>query len=489
MRRRWWVLVPFGLAFALAAIAGCFKLVGPPTTGNERDEIACADGRDNDLDGRRDCQDEDCLMAGHCGEYIPNTEVRGPENTFDRCSDGIDNDGDGQFDCGDRDCQGIMELCCQAEVDNATCSNGVDDDGNGFADCQDFSCRNNDYVTVCDGELDCTDGLDNDGDGPRDCGDPDCADHPDCRPIPEADCGNGIDDDGDGSIDCFDPGCYTDPRCLGPEDNEEFCRDGNSNDGDPYVDCDDFDCAGTDACSMRPDPTSENEGGEGQECDNGIDDDGDGFIDCADFSCTRADRGALPSAIEWCAERTETTYARCTDGRDNDGNGFRDCDDFSCRFVQVAHGSDVCETNEECAPGESCTNFACQRPCELGCLPGTQCDPASQVCIQSCVSDSDCDPGEICHQAKCLAVRSPCHEVPVLDGRTTIRGDADVVRNANRDVHVRLAIAACTDGIDNEGDDFTDCEDWECNHHPRLRDDEGERLLCRSPTGRALVCP
>ena len=127
------------LALALA-LPGCFTLVGPPSTGNERDEIACADGRDNDQDGRVDCQDEDCLMGGFCGEQIPNTEVRGPEDTYDRCVDGIDNDLDGQFDCGDRECQSIMELCCLTEVDDASCSNGLDDDGNGFADCADFSC-------------------------------------------------------------------------------------------------------------------------------------------------------------------------------------------------------------------------------------------------------------------------------------------------------------------------------------------------------------
>ena len=48
------------------------------------------------------------------------------------CADGVDNDGDGRADCEDGDCsQGCVE---------ADCADGVDDDMDGFEDCADEDC-------------------------------------------------------------------------------------------------------------------------------------------------------------------------------------------------------------------------------------------------------------------------------------------------------------------------------------------------------------
>ena len=78
------------IVLALTA-GGCFTLDfdgdgvidRPPPAGYETDELSCANGRDDDQDGRIDCQDSDCLMNGHCGEQIPLTPPLGVENTFE----------------------------------------------------------------------------------------------------------------------------------------------------------------------------------------------------------------------------------------------------------------------------------------------------------------------------------------------------------------------------------------------------------------------
>ena len=62
----------------------------PPPPSNE---TQCADGLDEDLDGKTDCADSDCNGVGIC-EF-------GSELT---CNDSQDNDADGASDCADSDC-------------------------------------------------------------------------------------------------------------------------------------------------------------------------------------------------------------------------------------------------------------------------------------------------------------------------------------------------------------------------------------------------
>jgi hypothetical protein len=58
-------------------------------------EMSCSNGKDDDCDGKLDCNDPDCRKPGSCG-CTPN-EVK--------CHDGVDEDCDGDSDCADRDCQ------------------------------------------------------------------------------------------------------------------------------------------------------------------------------------------------------------------------------------------------------------------------------------------------------------------------------------------------------------------------------------------------
>jgi hypothetical protein len=58
----------------------------------------CFDGKDNDHDGKSDCNDPDCQIYGMC------RNVGGHEHGR-QCFDGIDNDHDGKKDCADSDCR------------------------------------------------------------------------------------------------------------------------------------------------------------------------------------------------------------------------------------------------------------------------------------------------------------------------------------------------------------------------------------------------
>ena len=58
----------------------------------------CFDGKDNDNDGKSDCDDPDCQFYGRCRRRHGKTTER-------RCFDGQDNDHDGKTDCQDEDCR------------------------------------------------------------------------------------------------------------------------------------------------------------------------------------------------------------------------------------------------------------------------------------------------------------------------------------------------------------------------------------------------
>jgi hypothetical protein len=169
---------------------GCIELDGS-CAAHEAD---CADGEDNDRDGAVDCADPDCAQADGC-RYEP-VEI---------CGDAVDNDGDGLIDCADPD-------CAAACVPEEQCANGIDDDGDGLIDCADRRCAGE---GACASDVErCHDGVDNDGDGMIDCADPDCADSPLCVAIgPTETCAPGIDGDGDGLAGCADPDCRSHPSC------------------------------------------------------------------------------------------------------------------------------------------------------------------------------------------------------------------------------------------------------------------------------------
>jgi len=96
-----------------------------------RDEFAfpaaqCADGIDDDWDGKIDLADPGCSDAVDASEHTASWA----------CDDGYDNDGDGLADAGfDPGCPGP-----NAMPENPVCDDGIDNDGDGFVDFADPQC-------------------------------------------------------------------------------------------------------------------------------------------------------------------------------------------------------------------------------------------------------------------------------------------------------------------------------------------------------------
>ena len=127
-------------------------------------ENNCVDGIDADGDGQTDCADADCAALTIC---IP-----------EDCDNGIDDNGDLNLDCTDNDCK-TAEVCF--------CSDDEDNDGDTRTDCADADCA---AQQICLAKIEnCSDGIDNgddvDADGTVrtplvDCADPDCVAAPNC---------------------------------------------------------------------------------------------------------------------------------------------------------------------------------------------------------------------------------------------------------------------------------------------------------------------
>lgn len=227
----------------------------------------CFNGRDDDHDGRADCDDPDCQKDVRSKFYCKKTE------TGRECFDGKDNDGDGHKDCSDQDCLNNPAVRARCRSSHNTgvnretghlCFNGIDDDHDGRADCDDWDCKRDPRARAhcmhTETGAECFNGRDDDRDGKKDCADPDCQRDPraktHCHLHAKKEngklCFNGIDDDHDGKPDCKDPDCMRDPRARAhcTETGRE-CFDGKDNDHDGKTDCSDPDCLRNPAVRQR----------------------------------------------------------------------------------------------------------------------------------------------------------------------------------------------------------------------------------------------
>jgi len=137
--KAWWQLPSFiPVAVGLSLVA-CGGTVQEESKGGDTKEI-CDNGKDDNGDGKIDCDDSDCAEFPGClsAAYAAPVEKD--------CRDGLDNDGDGKVDCDDSDCVGLPE--CQvvgpayAAPVEADCEDGKDNDGDGDIDCADSDCYN-----------------------------------------------------------------------------------------------------------------------------------------------------------------------------------------------------------------------------------------------------------------------------------------------------------------------------------------------------------
>ena len=105
---------------------------------NSKREVGrqCFDGKDNDGDGKADCDDSDCRFYGRCRH-------KGGVETGRMCFDKIDNDKDGSIDCDDSDClkdPRAAKRCRRVET-GKECFDGKDNDHDHKVDCADSDCQ------------------------------------------------------------------------------------------------------------------------------------------------------------------------------------------------------------------------------------------------------------------------------------------------------------------------------------------------------------
>jgi len=389
-------------------------------------ESACQDGSDNDNDGQTDYpRDPGCEDNQDDSERDPNGN---------ECDNGIDDDSDGDIDYPyDTGCEDAFDDTEQ----NPQCSDDIDNDGDGQADYpRDPGCSSEDDDDETTG-LECDDGVDNDGDGE--------IDHPDdpgCRDVHDDDereaggpeCDNGTDDDNDGETDYPD-----DPGCSGPADDSERdangpdCDNGRDDDRDTYTDYpDDPGCYGP----RDIDETDPN----GPECDNGLDDDSDGEIDFPDDpECT--DRADDTEGVNADLEFVSLT---------GPPSGFKD--DVLLYYAEVANlGPDTAETVVISIPLPLGVDFD-RGSSDIECVengPNVLCN------------NFDLDNGRSRRFAIGLKVTEDIYCNLTLNLSATVSSSStDPVSGNNSDSTSTdiscHALAACEDGLDNDGDGLED---------------------------------
>jgi hypothetical protein len=239
----------------------------------------CGDNRDNDGDGRVDCNDSDCASAPECNQSADgDTDGDGFKDDVD-CdpynpyvnpgaseidNNGIDDDCDGVVDSGNTGSGGNGGSGGGNPTPGTVCSDTCTDGfGNILYGANDGTCQDGGFgdgialitgVAACAFGTDCSDcGIRTDADGDfheddplglglalyADCDDTDPTINSSATDIP----GDGIDQDCDGSdASTGGGGGTTTPS------SESDCSDGVDEDQDGLTDCDDSDCASDAAC-------------------------------------------------------------------------------------------------------------------------------------------------------------------------------------------------------------------------------------------------
>ncbi len=420
---------------------------------NPRAPELCGNGRDDNCDGRVDCDDPACARAPDCGPCTPT----GPE----ACSDGRDNDCNGLVDCADPACRATPAcgMCVPTgpETGPFACGDGRDNDCDGRIDCASPGCAMEPRCVMCvptgpEGVA-CGDGRDNDCNGQIDCADPGCAGRPPCTPV---------NDRCERATLLPLPGVVSGTTADATNDYQPTCGSSNAPDvayvlRNPRTQTVTIETEGAtydpvlhvyrDSC-QGPALGCDDDGGEGlnsrivlsnlppgtyfvvvdgygmgrgafrlrvsvgttEICNNGVDDDGDGLADCADPDCR-----PLPEC-QMCMPTGPEVGRACLDGVDNDCNGLVDCADPRCTTLPQCCRPDRPERDPmACLDGvdNDCNGLIdCADP---GCQGlGVCCTPSGPENTDAACSDrrdNDCDGQVDCADPGC-AMTAPCRPPP-----------------------------------------------------------------------------
>jgi hypothetical protein len=244
-----------------------------------------------------------------------------------------------------------------------------------------------------------------------------------------------------------------------------LCDDGNDNDVDGLTDCNDPDCANYADCPSA----------EFYFCNDTLDNDEDGLADCSDSDCAAKCAGS------------EDGY--CTDNLDNDQDGDIDCEDTDCingagcngdldcaqEDLGSAMGLSVATGNYTSADTSAYTGScggnggehvyrwtvpanAPDNSVYLFDSGGTNYDTIVYVKSGSCGgTEIDCNDDGISLQSVAQATLSPGDVVFVfVDSYSSFSTGAYTLNISGPEV------GACDDGVDNDDNGLTDCDDPGC---------------------------
>jgi len=331
------------------------------------------------------------------------------------------------------------------------CTNGLDDDCDSFEDELDDFC----FECTPEERIGCDTGREGIcGPGYEYC---DAGFWDPCLPIegPVREiCGNGRDDDCQGDDDIDDPECNigvcTVPVDRCPTELQGICEDGSQTCTDGVWS----------DCVPGVNPGDQEESIVAGTCDDELDNDCDGDTDTDDIGCdgfceaaqqcmvTSSDgtcygrRDCVGNVLQDCDARDPVSEI-CGNGIDDNCDGFRDCED-----IAVCRGHASC-VEPVCQAGDTvCSPTGTYGVCSIG--VGTCVDGQWETCDQTIFGSFECIPGE---------------------------GDCPVGVDPN----------ACTNGLNDDCDEYDYDTDPECQTNPNpggdlgldqvfIRNDEGFRL-------------
>lgn len=194
-------------------------------------------------------------------------------------------------------------------------------------------------------------------------------------------------------------------------------------------------------------------------------------------SSTQARVDAGPPAQCSGPVEPENTLAACSDGCSNDDDGtnssgqprvFVDCDDYDCCDVVACPADSQCGMRNPSDAGTS-------TPAAPACDGAMAAENTLAACTDGCSNDGDS--WADCADRDCCPVLTDC---PAETECWRQNMDAGMVDKED-------SIEQCTDGVDNDGDGFADCADFDCCS-ARAMAEAGGMPACARPANMAANC-
>ncbi|MGD9211677.1 MAG: SGNH/GDSL hydrolase family protein, partial [Desulfobacteraceae bacterium] len=291
-----------------------------------------------------------------------------------------------------------------------------------LSDCDDSDCAS-DAVCLPSTESNCSDGIDNDGDGLSDCDDSDCAADAVCLPSTESNCSDGVDNDGDGLSDCDDGDCDADSVCTTV--TSSLLTEGFDSTDHGFVYTDDT-FRGTSSPAYASGEYSSSDGFSGGGLHIAL-----GGVDASDIFDGMSGSWSHSFSVPVAGDVNITLRYRLVH--------YGDFDSGECSQALVAVDGELL--------GEQSATEYLQEYCGLGDGNPTQDTGWQQVTLT-------------------LALSAGSHTLAVggyLNQKTTTNEVSDIYFD---EIEISGqsggSETSCSDGLDNDGDGLTDCDDGDC---------------------------